>query len=35
MEQARQLCRTKYGAPSLVYRIDYKRNTVWCEPPAY
>ena len=34
MESARALCRKNYGAPSRVYRIDYKRNTVWCEPPA-
>lgn len=35
MEEARQLCRTKYGAPSRVYRIDYKKNLIWCEPPSY
>ena len=35
MEEARQLCRKKYGAPSRVYRIDYKKNLVWCEPPSY
>ncbi|MFO1132680.1 MAG: hypothetical protein U1E16_11825 [Hyphomicrobiales bacterium] len=34
MEQARQLCRKKYGAPSRVYRVDFKRNTVWCEPAS-
>lgn len=35
MEQARQLCRKKYGAPSSVYRIDYKKNMVWCTPASY
>ena len=35
MEQARQLCRKKFGAPSRVYSIDYKKNLVWCEPPSY
>ncbi|MCX7348455.1 MAG: hypothetical protein NTZ54_02695 [Alphaproteobacteria bacterium] len=35
MARAREICRKNYGAPSRVYRIDYKRNTVWCEPPAY
>ena len=35
MESARKLCKAKYGAPSRVYRIDYKRNEVWCEPPGY
>lgn len=35
MEEARQLCRKKFGAPSRVYRIDYKKNTVWCEPPSF
>ena len=35
MERAREICRENYGAPSRVYRFDYKRNTVWCEPPAY
>ena len=35
MEQAREICRKNYGAPSRVYRIDYKMNKVWCLPPAY
>ena len=35
MAEARELCRKKYGAPSRVYRIDYKKNMVWCEPPSY
>lgn len=35
LEAARALCRRSYGAPSTVYRIDYKRATVWCDPPAY
>lgn len=35
MEQARQLCKRKYGAPSRVYSIDYKKNLVYCEPPSY
>ena len=35
MERAREICRENYGAPSRVYRFDYKRNTVWCEPPSY
>ena len=35
LERAREICRKNYGAPSTVYRFDYKRNTVWCVPPAY
>lgn len=35
MEQARQICRKKFGAPSRVYTIDYKKNLIWCEPPSY
>lgn len=35
MKDARRLCREKYGAPARVYRIDYKKNMVWCEPPSY
>ena len=35
MEDARQVCREKFGAPSRVYRIDYKKNLIWCEPPSY
>lgn len=35
LEAARSLCRRAYGAPSTVYRVDYKRATVWCNPPAY
>ncbi len=35
MEQARELCRRKYGAPSRLYRIDYAQNRIWCEPPSY
>lgn len=35
MENARKLCKAKFGAPSRVHRIDYKRNEVWCEPPNY
>jgi hypothetical protein len=35
MAEARALCRKKFGAPSRVYRIDYKKNQIWCEPPAY
>lgn len=35
MERAREICRTQFGAPSRVYRIDYKKNQVWCVPPAY
>lgn len=35
MEYARKLCRKKYGAPSTVYRIDYKKNMVWCTPASY
>jgi hypothetical protein len=35
MEEARQLCRRKFGAPSRVYRIDYRKNLIWCEPPSY
>lgn len=34
MEDARKLCQKRYGAPSRVYRIDYKRNTVICEGPT-
>lgn len=35
MEEARRLCRKKFGAPARVYRIDYKKNMVWCEPPSF
>ena len=35
MAEARQLCRKKFGAPSRVYRIEYKKNLIWCEPPSY
>lgn len=35
MERARELCRKDFGAPSRVYKIDYKKNQVWCVPPAY
>jgi len=35
MERAREICRKNYGAPSRVYRIDYKKNMIWCEPPSY
>lgn len=35
MDDARQLCRKTYGAPSRVYRIDYRKNLIWCEPPSY
>lgn len=35
MERAREICRTQFGAPSRVYKIDYKKNRVWCVPPAY
>lgn len=35
MERAREICRKEHGAPSRVYRIDYKKNQVWCVPPAY
>ncbi len=30
LENARKLCRKKYGAPANVYRIDYAANKVWC-----
>ena len=35
MERAREICRKNYGAPSKVYRIDYKKNMVWCTPASY
>ena len=35
MERARAVCRKNHGAPSRVYRVDFKRMEVWCEPPSY
>ena len=34
MERARQVCQDKHGAPSRVYRVDYKRLRVWCMPAS-
>jgi hypothetical protein len=35
MEEARKICKKKYGAPSQVYHIDYYRWRVICTPPGY
>ncbi len=34
MEDARKICREKYGASSMVYRMDYRKWTVICTPPG-
>jgi hypothetical protein len=35
MEQARKICKKKYGAPSRVAEIDYYHWKVWCTSPGY
>ena len=35
MEQARGICRKKYGASSRVYKLDYAKWTVICTQPGY
>lgn len=35
MERARKICRSHEGAPSTVYRIDYKRQLVYCTPAFF
>ena len=32
LEEARKICRKRYGAPANVYRIDYASNKIWCSP---
>lgn len=34
LENARDVCKKSYGAPSTVYSIDYKRRLVTCVPPG-
>jgi hypothetical protein len=34
MTRARQVCRKNFGAPSTVYRIDYKSLRVYCWRPG-
>jgi hypothetical protein len=34
MDRARQVCRESEGAPSRVYRIDYKKMVVYCMPAS-
>jgi hypothetical protein len=34
MEHARQVCRKSQGAPSTVYRIDYRKMVVYCRTPG-
>ena len=35
MEEAREICKKKYGAPSRVYKIDYVKWRVLCTEPGY
>lgn len=35
LESARQVCKKNYGAPSTVYRVDYKKLRVTCVRPGY
>jgi len=30
MEEARQICKKRFGAGARVYRIDYAKMMVWC-----
>lgn len=30
MEEARKICKRRYGAGATVYRLDYYKWTVWC-----
>ena len=35
MKRAREICNKQYGASSRVYRIDYSKGLIWCEPPGH
>ena len=35
MEEARKICKKKYGAPSRVHHIDYYRWRVYCTEPGH
>jgi hypothetical protein len=35
MEEARKICKKKYGAPSKVHHIDYIKWSVYCTEPGY
>jgi hypothetical protein len=35
MEEARKICKKKFGAPSRVYKIDYVKWRVVCTEPGY
>lgn len=30
LENARKVCKKRYGAGASVYRIDYYKGTIWC-----
>jgi hypothetical protein len=34
MQRGREVCRKEFGAPSTVYRIDYKSLRVYCRMPG-
>jgi hypothetical protein len=35
MEEARKICKKRFGAPSRVYKIDYVQWRVVCTEPGY
>ena len=35
MDEARAICRKRYGAASHVYQLDYYHWKVWCTEPGY
>lgn len=35
MEEARKICKKRFGAPSRVYKIDYVKWRVICTEPGY
>ena len=35
MEEARKICKKRFGAPSRVYKIDYVKWRVVCTEPGY
>ena len=34
MKRAREICNKQFGASSRIYRIDYSKGQVWCQPPG-
>lgn len=35
LEEARKICKAKFGAPSRVHHMDYKKGMVYCTEPGY